>query len=128
MVGDGDSSVYHSVRTGVPSYSHLVQKLECANHAAKCYHSNLEKLAKENSQFKDRNGLTSSKMQQLSKGMRCAIRNHSITGDVTSLRRDLRNCPCHCFGDHYQCNSTFCKKANTGDDSKQKCCTMYSNH
>ena len=61
MIGDGDSSVYHAVRTGVPSYGRLVQKLECANHAVKCYRSNLEKLAKENSQFKGRNGLTSSK-------------------------------------------------------------------
>ena len=117
MIGDGDSSVHHAVRTGVPSYGRLVQKLECANHAVKCYRSSLEKLAKENSQFKGRNGLTSSKMQQLAKGMRCAIRNHSTTGDVAGLRHDLHNCPRHCFGDHRDCSGTFCKKAKD-DDSK----------
>ena len=118
MIGDGDSSVHHAVRTGVPSYGRLVQKLECANHAVKCYRSSLEKLAKDNSQFKGRNGLTSSKMQQLAKGMRCAIRSHSATGDVAGLRHDLRNCSHHCFGDHRDCSSTFCKKAKQGDDSK----------
>ena len=41
MIGDGDSSVHHAVRTGVPSYGRLVQKLECANHAVKCYRSSL---------------------------------------------------------------------------------------
>ena len=60
--------------------------IECANRAVKCYRSSLEKLAKNNSQFKERNGLTSSKMQQLAKEMRCAIRSHSITGDVADLR------------------------------------------
>ena len=118
MISDGDSSVNHAVRTGVPSYGRLVQKLECANHAVKCYRSSLEKLAKDNSQFKGRNGLTSSKMQQLAKGMRCAIRSHSATGDVAGLRHDLRNCSHHCFGDHRDCSSTFCKKAKQGDDSK----------
>ena len=48
MIGDGNSS-----------YGCLVQKLECANHAVKCYRSSLEKLAKENSQYKGRNALTS---------------------------------------------------------------------
>ena len=50
--------------------------------------------------------------------MRCAIRNHSATGDVAGLRHDLRNCSRHCFGDHRDCSSTFCKKAKQGDDSK----------
>ena len=49
MIGDGDSSVYHAVCTEVPSYGRLVQKLECGNHAVKCYRSNLEKLAREQS-------------------------------------------------------------------------------
>ena len=80
MISEGDNYVHHAVCAGVPSYGHLVQKLECANHAVKCYRSSLEKLAKDNSQFKRRNGLTSSKMQQLAKGIRCVIRNHSATG------------------------------------------------
>ena len=120
MIGNDDSSVHHVVCTWVSSYGRFVQKLGCANHAVKCYRSSLEKLAKDNSQFKGRSGLTSSKMQQLAKGMRCAIKNHmySATGDVTGLKYDLHNHSRHCFGDHCDCNSTFCKKAKQGDDSK----------
>ena len=33
FIGDGGSSVYHSVVNGVPSYGRCVQKDECANHA-----------------------------------------------------------------------------------------------
>ena len=117
MIGDGDSSVHHAVRNGVPSYGRHVQKLECANHAVKCFRGHLEKLAKDNPQFKGKHGLTSNKMQQLARGMRCAIKNHSGTGDVAKLRQDLRNCPCHCFGDHRNC-SNFCKKSGQVDESK----------
>ena len=42
-LGDGDSSVYHA---GVPSYGHCVQKVECANHANKCYQNHLEEFCK----------------------------------------------------------------------------------
>ena len=37
LVGDGESSIYHSVETGVPSYGCDIAKVECANHAVKCY-------------------------------------------------------------------------------------------
>ena len=33
LIGDGDSSVYHGVVTGVPSYGRKITKVECANHA-----------------------------------------------------------------------------------------------
>ena len=46
FIGDGDSSVYHAVVTGVPSYGRCVQKVECANHAIKCYRNRLEALCK----------------------------------------------------------------------------------
>ena len=47
MIGDGDSSVHHSVITSVP-YGRFVEKVECLNHTVKCYRSDLEKLAKDN--------------------------------------------------------------------------------
>ncbi len=34
FVGDGDSSVYSTV---LPGWGHAIKKLECANHACKCY-------------------------------------------------------------------------------------------
>ena len=47
FIVDGDSSAYHAVVTGVPSYGHFVQKVECANHAIKCYQNCLEALCKD---------------------------------------------------------------------------------
>ena len=56
MIGDGDSSVHHSVMINAP-YGRDVQKVECSNHAIKCYRSGLEKLAKENTIFKGKMAL-----------------------------------------------------------------------
>jgi len=97
MIGDGDSSVFLSMCIGVP-YGRFVQKVECTNHAIKCFHGNLEKPAKEHSNFVRRNGLTAGKIRHLTKGMKCAIQQHSTTGDSVALCKDLRNCPRHCFG------------------------------
>ena len=110
MVGDGDSSVYLSVTLNV-SYGLGVHKVECANHAIKCFRSGLEKLAKENAGYSGKHGLTPGRIQRICRGMKCAIRQHSLTNDVAALRHDLRNCPHHCFGDHKNCRSSFCKNA-----------------
>ena len=37
MVGDGDSSAYSTLVENVPVWGYAIQKLECANHACKCY-------------------------------------------------------------------------------------------
>ena len=47
FIGDGDSSVHVSLVTGVPGWGHAIHKMECANHAIKCYRSALEKLVTE---------------------------------------------------------------------------------
>lgn len=56
MIGDGDSSVHHSILISVP-YGQHAQKVECSNHAIKCYRSGLEKLAKESATLKGKNGI-----------------------------------------------------------------------
>ena len=114
MIGDGDSSVHHSITIDVP-YGRHVQKMECSNHAVKCYRSGLEKLAKDNPSFKGRNGLNTSKIQHLAKCMKYAIAQNSNNKDVATLRQDIRNCPCHCFGDHEQCRESYCKHAGEGN-------------
>ena len=58
LIGDGDSSVYPSLIQRVPGYGHCIQKLECANHACKCYRGALEKLVHDNPSYKGRGGLT----------------------------------------------------------------------
>ena len=110
MVGDGDLSVYLSVTLNV-SYGLGVHKVECANHAIKCFRSGLEKLAKENAGYSSKHGVTPARIQRICRGMKCAIRQHSVTNDVAALRHDLRNCPHHYFGDHKNYRSSFCKNA-----------------
>ncbi len=37
FIGNGDSSVSPTLLTSVPGWGHAIKKLECANHACKCY-------------------------------------------------------------------------------------------
>ena len=37
FIGDGDSSVYNFLTTDVPTNGYAITKVECANHAVKCY-------------------------------------------------------------------------------------------
>ena len=54
FVGDGDSSVYPTLIQNVPGWGRHIEKLECANHACKCYRSVLEKLVRKNLDTKAR--------------------------------------------------------------------------
>ena len=36
VIGDGDSSVFYTIQTTIPSYGRDLAKIECANHAIKC--------------------------------------------------------------------------------------------
>ena len=58
FIGDGDSSVYPTLIANVPGWGRDIKKLECANHACKCYRSGLEKLVKDNPSYKGKGGLT----------------------------------------------------------------------
>ena len=75
-------------------------------------------MAKENSDFCGKGGLTGNKILQITRGMKAAIKKHSLTNDVASLRHDLRNCSRHCFGDHRKCNGSFCKDSGKGNGGK----------
>ena len=50
LIGDGDSSVYNTILTGVP-YGHDMKKVECANHVVKCYRTRLEAVVKDNPEY-----------------------------------------------------------------------------
>ena len=49
FIGDGDSSVY--IIFGVPTYRYDITKVECSNHAVKCYRNQLEALCKDKPQY-----------------------------------------------------------------------------
>ena len=115
VVGDGDSSVYPTLLQSVPVWGHAIKKLECANHACKCYRAGLEKLAQENSAYKGKGGLTERMRKRLTGAARCAIKMRSKETNrsqaLRSLERDLINGPYHCFGHHSRCSPDFCSTA-----------------
>ena len=74
FIGDGDSYVYSTLLQGITGWGRHIKKLECANHACKCYHSALEIIVVENPSFKGRGGLTQRIRQRLTSAARCAIK------------------------------------------------------
>ena len=112
VIGDGDSSVYTTLLQYVPGWGRDIIKLECANHACKCYWGSLEKLVTENSSYKGKGGLTLKMLKRLTSAARCAIKMRSKEPDrrnaINLLRKDLLNGPLHCFGHHQKCSSDFC--------------------
>lgn len=112
FVGDGDSSVYPTLLQNVTGWGHLIKKLECANHACKCYRGALEKLVQDNPSYKGSGRLTQKMRKRLVSAARCAIRMRSTESDgkkaLAGLRKDLLNGPCHSFGIHTDCSPDFC--------------------
>ena len=78
FIGDGDSSVYSTLIQGVSGWGWPIKKLECANHAYKCYRSALEGIVVANPSFKGQGGLTKKMRQQVTSAARCAIKMRSI--------------------------------------------------
>lgn len=115
FIGDGDSFVYPTLIQNVPGWGWHIKKLECANHACKCYRSALEKLVSEKPEYKGRGGLTQRMRQRLTSAARCAIKMRSrepnVAKAVKLLENDLRNGPYHCFGQHMNCSPDFCRVA-----------------
>ena len=95
FVGDGDSSVYPTLLTSVPGWGHTIKKIECANHACKCYRGALEKLVQDNPSYKGSGRFTKKMRQKLVSAARCAIQMRSKETDakkaVELLNRDLLN-------------------------------------
>ena len=112
FIGDGVSSVYSMLVQNVTCQGRHIKKLECANHASKCYWSAHEKLKQEKTLYKGKCGLTQRMRQQLTSAAQCAIKMRSKEADVSKavklLERDLRNGPYYCFGHHANCSSDFC--------------------
>lgn len=115
FVGDGDSSVYSTLIQNVPVWGRDIEKMECANHACKCYRAALEKVVQENPSYKGAGGLTQKMRQRLVGAARSAIKMRSKEPDrkkaIKLLERDLLNGPLHCFGQHDKCSPDFCSTA-----------------
>ena len=116
FIGDGDSSVYPTLLSQVPVWGHAIRKIECANHAIKCYRSALENLVKSKPQYKGKGKITEGMRKRLTKAARCAIKMRSKDENksraMKMLQEDLHNGPLHCFGIHNKCHADYCKVAN----------------
>ena len=110
VIGDGDSSVLYTIQTTVQPYGKEVQKIECANHAVKCYRTRLEQLIKDFPIFRGRGGLTKSAIMKITHSARSAIRQHSVSNDIDKLRKDLRAGPKHYLGIHDICDPSWCSE------------------
>jgi hypothetical protein len=125
FIGDGDSSVHPALLNNVPVWGQDIKKIECANHACKCYRGSLEKLVSANPSYKGKGGLTAVMRKRLTSAARCAIKMRSKNEDqrkaVRLLEQDLINGPFHCFGYHQRCSIDFCKVARKrGESALQK--------
>lgn len=122
FVGDGDRSVYPSLICAVPSSGHAIRKLECANHAIKCYRAALEKLVQHNPKYQGKGKLTVVLRKRLTAAAHCAIKMGSKESDKNKeaelLHQDLRNSPLHCFGVHTNCSTHYCKVAQETANSQ----------
>ena len=73
IIGDGDSSAMANLQQCV-TYGPFITKIECTNHACKCYRSRLETLVKDHPEFRGKGGLTKQAIQCLTVGARIAIK------------------------------------------------------
>ena len=80
FIRDGDSSVYPALVSDF-SYRPFIKKLECANHAVKCYHTALENLVHDKPSYKGRGKLTETVRKKLTKAARSAILMRSQEAD-----------------------------------------------
>ena len=90
VLGDGDSSVMATIRQSV-FYGVYVNKIECANHACKAYRSRLKAFAKDNPQFRGKEGLTKKPIQRFTIGARMVIKMHCSTHNSNHLRLTSSN-------------------------------------
>lgn len=74
---------------GVPGWGRYIKKMECTNHACKCYCSSLEKLVQEKPQYKRNGGLPEKMRRLLTSAARCAIRMRSQECDQAEATRKL---------------------------------------
>ena len=101
FIGDGDSSVFPTLRENIPIWGHDIQKVKCANHACKCYRSSLEKLVTNNPFYKGKDRLTEKMRKCLTNAACCEINITSKEADRNVagrlIEQDL-NSPFHSFG------------------------------
>ena len=113
---------YSTLLTTVPGSGSAIAKMECANHACKCYRGSLEKVVQENPKYKSKGGMTAKKWQRLTSAARCAIKMRSQEENrkeaIKKLQSDQQKGPYRCFGIHDNCSTNFCTSARSMRNQK----------
>ena len=113
VIGDGDSSVLHTIHTTVP-YGRDVTKRECANYCVKCYQPHLEQLVIDFPHFKGHGKLDKSTIIKIAYVARCPIHKRAQDKNVEKMKMDLRAGQRHYLGCHQLCDSSWCNSTGPG--------------
>ena len=91
FVGDGDSAVYPTLLTKVSVWGRDIKKIECSNHACKCYRSSLKKLASDNPEYRGKGGLTQKMRKRLTSAAKMRSAERDRVKALKQLEKDLIN-------------------------------------
>lgn len=110
VIGDGDSSVYMKLKQNV-EYGHQLSKVECKNHAIKCYGKSLYNMKKDTRiKAEGRKLLTNENIKKLQNIVHKML---FVNNEESSLKTDLINSVNHVFENHQNCKEKYC--SNVGD-------------
>lgn len=134
LIGDGNSSIFVSVRTGVSYIRLLGGEGGMCNHLVRNYSSKLHKIAKDTKTYHSEAGivarklLTTTNIKSIAQLARVIIKRHAQNSHpvphekVAEVRKQLRNSPRHIFGLHENCPIEFCpvKKGDVQKSSEKR--------
>lgn len=129
LIGDGDSSVMSALNEALPyGHSTAIHKIECSNHLLRNYCTKLRNLTKKTENKQGPVPIIMRKclndnILRLRKAIKGAIdfsskmEGKTFTEKVNELKKDLRNGPCHVFGEHANCKTYFCNGPKPGEEN-----------
>ncbi|KAK5645649.1 hypothetical protein RI129_004113 [Pyrocoelia pectoralis] len=118
LIADGDSNCYKKILDTNPYETVAVQKIECKNHLLRNFSRKIRELIKDTSAGPLQNQL------RLRWAICKAIAHRKaeqvqFPAKVNNLKKDIRNCVSHVFGEHKNCQTLeyFCKEPPIADGS-----------
>lgn len=125
LIADGDSSTYRGILEAAPYGTQQVEKVECANHLLRNYFKNVFEIVERKRQRPfpvHLKKLVKQNAYRLRKGVVSALRARSaeeapLCQRIAGLIVDIKNGPCHVFGEHKGCASYFCNGIKLNEEN-----------